>query len=32
MYNSRVARHFFDDDELAELRRLWTGVPIGEAR
>jgi hypothetical protein len=32
MYNSRLARHFFDDDELAEMRRLWTGSPVGEGR
>jgi len=32
MYNSRLARHFFADDELADLRRLWTGVPATEGR
>jgi hypothetical protein len=32
MYNSRFARHFFDDAELAEMRRLWTGSPVGETR
>jgi hypothetical protein len=32
MYSSRFARHFFTDDELADLRRSWTGVPVEERR